>query len=145
MQSPSDALGLQKEGRLGQQSQKIEPKKMAESLSQPAYFKDAEDNERKNVILDVLELKMLNQNASNDKNKAARQEPTSVKKPTQSSSVGPRTDEKCSNSASSNSQKRKQSQPKQGEKVQINSVGLPQHSSSDSSGGSQVEAKEADR
>ena len=37
-------------------------------------------------------------------------------------------------------QKRKQSQPKQGEKVQINSAGLPQHSSSDSSGGSQVEA-----
>ena len=143
--SSTDALSLKKEAGRGQEPQKNEPKKMAESLSQPAYFKDAEDNQRKNVILDVLELKLLTQKASNDKNKAARQEPTSVKKPTQSSSVGPRTDEKCSNSASSNSQKRKQSQPKQGEKVQINSVGLPQHSSSDSSGGSQVESKEAEK
>jgi len=57
--------------------------------------------------------------------KAGHKEQPSVKKAAQSSSVGPRADEKCSNSASSNSQKRKQSQPKQGEKVQINSAGLP--------------------
>ena len=144
-QSSVEALSLKKEAGKGPEPQKAEPKKMAESLSQPAYFKDPEDHQRKNVILDVLELELLAQNASIDKHKATRQEPASVKKPTQSSSVGPRTDEKCSNSASSNSQKRKQSQPKQGEKVQINSVGLPQHSSSDSSGGSQVESKEADK
>ena len=45
---------------------------MAESLSQPTYFKDSEDPQRKNVILDVLELKLLAENASIDKSKAAR-------------------------------------------------------------------------
>lgn len=145
VQSPADTFALKAETGTDLEAQQNESKKIAESLSQPTYFKDTEDPQRKNVILDVLELKLLAENASIDKSKAARQEPASVKKPTQSSSVGPRTDEKCSNSASSNSQKRKQSQPKQGEKVQINSVGLPQHSSSDSSGGSQVESKEADK
>lgn len=145
VQSPADAFALKTETGRDQDPQHEESKQMVESLSQPTYFKDTEGPQRKNVILDVLELKLPAETASIDKSKATRQDPASVKKPTQSSSVGPRTDEKCSNSASSNSQKRKQSQPKQGEKVQINSVGLPQHSSSDSSGGSQVESKEADK
>lgn len=71
-QRPADAFSLKKEAGRGQEPQKAEPKKMAESLSQPAYFKDSEDHQRKNVILDVLELELLAQNASIDKNKAAR-------------------------------------------------------------------------
>ena len=58
------------------------------------------------------------ENASIEKTKALRKDPTTIKNTKQSSSVGPKGDDKCSNSASSNSQKRKQSQPKQGEKGQ---------------------------
>ena len=56
-----------------------------------------DEEQRKNVILDVLELELLTQTAQMEQAKAGHKEQTTVKKGTQSSSVGPRTDEKCSN------------------------------------------------